>query len=327
MTDDLLVIRDLRKTFSTPSGALTAVSQVSLSIKRGETYALAGESGCGKSTVGKIVAALVKPDAGSITLDGNDLTALSPRQLRPLRRKVQMIFQDPFSSLNPRATVRRIIEEPLIVHGLGNRGERRRKVAEMMDRVGLRPEAADRFPHEFSGGQRQRIGIARALILNPDLVVCDEPVSALDVSVQAQILNLLKDLQRELGTAYLFISHDLSVIRHMADRIAVMHLGQLVETAPRASFWANPTHPYSRALIAARPDPNPRNRLQDKPVLEGELPSPFEKRKGCDFRSRCPLAFGLCAEVDPPLRPSAPDHYAACHLVDEPDSRNHTAAA
>tara|TARA_R110002020_G_scaffold184947_2_gene382293 strand:- start:13173 stop:14156 length:984 start_codon:yes stop_codon:yes gene_type:complete len=327
MKDDLLVIRDLRKTYSTPSGMLTAVSRVSLSLKRGETYALAGESGCGKSTVGKIVAALVKPDAGSITLDGDDLTALSPRQLRPLRRKVQMIFQDPFSSLNPRATVRRIIEEPLIVHGVGNRAERRKLVAEMMDKVGLRPEAGDRFPHEFSGGQRQRIGIARALILNPDLVVCDEPVSALDVSVQAQILNLLKDLQRELGTAYLFISHDLSVIRHMADRVAVMHLGQLVETAPRASFWANPTHPYSRALIAARPDPNPRNRLQDKPVLEGELPSPFETRTGCDFRSRCPLAFGLCAEIDPALRQSGPDHYAACHLVDEPGASDRTAAA
>lgn len=316
MTDELLVIRDLRKTYSTPSGDLTAVSHVDLTIRRGETYALAGESGCGKSTLGKIVAGLLKPDSGSVKLDGVDIVGLSPRRLRPLRRKVQMIFQDPFSSLNPRSTVRRIIEEPLIVHGEGNRATRRKLVFEMMERVGLSFDAADRYPHEFSGGQRQRVGVARALILNPELVVCDEPVSALDVSVRAQILNLLSELQSELRLAYLFISHDLSVIRHMADRVAVMHLGQLVETAPRASFWAKPSHPYSRALIAARPDPNPRNRLQDKTILEGELPSPFEARQGCDFRSRCPLAFNRCVVDEPALRLTGPEHLAACHLIE-----------
>ncbi|MCB1388526.1 MAG: ATP-binding cassette domain-containing protein [Rhodobacteraceae bacterium] len=315
MTEPLLTIRGLRKTYATESGLLTAVGGVDLTLNRGETYALAGESGCGKSTLGKIVAALIPPDAGSVRFDGHELVGLSPRRLRPLRRRVQMIFQDPFSSLNPRATVRRIIEEPLIVHGMQGRTERRRAVAEMMDRVGLRSDAADRFPHEFSGGQRQRIGIARALILKPDLVVCDEPVSALDVSVRAQILNLLSDLQRDLGLAYLFISHDLSVVQYMADRIAVMYLGQLVENAPRAAFWDAPRHPYSQALFRARPSPDPRRRLQDKPILEGELPSPFGPRQGCDFRGRCPLAFDRCGTEAPPLHAVGPDHRAACHLA------------
>jgi peptide/nickel transport system ATP-binding protein len=314
MTDEILSLRGLNKTFETASGVLTAVSDVSMTIRRGETYALAGESGCGKSTLGKIVAALVKPDSGSVTVDGVDLTALPPGKLRPIRRKVQMIFQDPFSSLNPRSTVRRIIEEPLIVHRLGDRAERRRLVDAMMERVGLRQDAADRYPHEFSGGQRQRIGIARALILKPELLVCDEPVSALDVSVRAQVLNLLRELQADMGLAYLFISHDLSVIQYLADRVAVMHLGKLVETAPRVPFWASPQHPYSRALIAARPNPDPRVRLQDKPILEGELPSPFGTQLGCDFRSRCPLAFDRCATSSPKLRLAAPDHFAACHL-------------
>ncbi|MCA0205263.1 MAG: ATP-binding cassette domain-containing protein [Proteobacteria bacterium] len=316
MTEPLLTIRGLRKTYPTDRGVLTAVGGVDLTLDRGETYALAGESGCGKSTLGKIVAALIAPDEGSVRFDGQELVGLSPRRLRPIRRRVQMIFQDPFSSLNPRATVRRIIEEPLIVHGMRGPAERRRAVAEMMDRVGLRRDAADRYPHEFSGGQRQRIGIARALILNPDLVVCDEPVSALDVSVRAQILNLLSDLQRELGLAYLFISHDLSVVQYMADKIAIMHLGELVETAPRAAFWDAPRHPYSQALIRARPNPDPRQRLQDKPILEGELPSPIGARQGCDFRSRCPLAFDRCAVEAPPLHPLGPAHRAACHLVE-----------
>ena len=315
MTEPLLTIRGLRKTYATDQGLLTAVGGVDLTLDRGETYALAGESGCGKSTLGKIVAALIPPDEGSVRFDGQELVGLSRSRLRPLRRRVQMIFQDPFSSLNPRATVRRIIEEPLIVHGMHGRTERRRAVAEMMDRVGLRRDAADRYPHEFSGGQRQRIGIARALILNPDLVVCDEPVSALDVSVRAQILNLLSDLQRELGLAYLFISHDLSVVQYMADKIAIMHLGTLVETAPRAAFWQAPRHPYSQALIRARPNPDPRQRLQDKPILEGELPSPIGTRQGCDFRSRCPLAFDRCTVEAPLLHAVGPAHRAACHLV------------
>ncbi|MCA2010807.1 ATP-binding cassette domain-containing protein [Cereibacter sphaeroides] len=316
MTEPLLSIRGLRKTYATDKGLLTAVDGVDLTLARGETYALAGESGCGKSTLGKIVAALIAPDEGSVRFDGQELVGLSPARLRPLRRRMQMIFQDPFSSLNPRATVRRIIEEPLIVHGMRGRAERRRVVAEMMDRVGLRADAADRYPHEFSGGQRQRIGIARALILKPDLVVCDEPVSALDVSVRAQILNLLSDLQKELGLAYLFISHDLSVVQYMADKVAIMHLGQLVETAPRAAFWDAPRHPYSQALIRARPNPDPRRRLQDKPILEGELPSPIGKRQGCDFRSRCPLAFDRCTAEAPRLHTLGPAHRGACHLVE-----------
>jgi oligopeptide transport system ATP-binding protein len=286
MAEELLEVRGLHKTFYTPSGTLTAVAGADLTIRRGETFALAGESGCGKSTLGRLVAALMKPDAGSVRLNGVEISGLSRRQLRPHRRKIQMIFQDPFSSLNPRATEARILEEPLIVHGLGDGKSRRAAVAQMLERVGLRPEAASRYPHEFSGGQRQRVGIARALRLRPELIICDEPVSALDVSVRAQILNLLADLQSELKLSYLFISHDLSVIRHLADRVAVMYLGKLVEVGPRSSFWGAPRHPYTQALIAARPDPGSRLRLRDKSLLDGEMPSPIEVRSGCDFRSR-----------------------------------------
>ena len=316
MANELLIVRGLRKTFVTSSGNLLAVADVSLTIRRGETYAIAGESGCGKSTLGRLIAALTKPDAGSVMLDGVELTNLSPRKMRPHRRKIQMIFQDPFSSLNPRATVRRILEEPLIVHGIGDRALRRRMVDEMMERVGLRNDAADLYPHEFSGGQRQRIGIARALMLKPELIICDEPVSALDVSVRAQILNLLTDLQSEMGLAYLFISHDLSVIRHLADTVAVMYLGRLVETAPRASFWSTPLHPYSRALIAARPNADPQSKLRDKVVLEGETPSPFAARMGCDFRSRCRFAVERCQVTAPFIHTPHPEHEVMCHLND-----------
>jgi oligopeptide transport system ATP-binding protein len=228
---------------------------------------------------------------------------------------MQMIFQDPFSSLNPRSTVRRILEEPLIVHAIGDRATRKNLISEMMERVGLRHDAADRYPHEFSGGQRQRIGIARALMLKPDLIICDEPVSALDVSIRAQILNLLTDLQSQLGLAYLFISHDLSVIRHLADTVAVMYLGQLVETGSREAFWAQPLHPYSQALLAARPATNPHHRLRDKVILEGEMASPFAISKGCDFRNRCRFAFDRCSEIAPALREARPGHDAMCHLV------------
>lgn len=314
MTDELLAVRGLRKTYDTPAGRLMAVADANLTIRRGETYALAGESGCGKSTLGRMIVGLMKPDAGSIRLDGTELTSLTARQMRPFRRRIQMIFQDPFSSLNPRSTVHRILEEPLIVHGMGDRAQRRARIAEMMDRVGLRKDAADRYPHEFSGGQRQRIGIARALMVKPELIICDEPVSALDVSVRAQILNLLADLQSEFGLAYLFISHDLSVIRHIADRVAVMYLGHLVETAPRHSFWEQPLHPYSQALLAARPRPDPSRKLRDKTILEGEMPSPIGTRQGCDFRGRCVFAIDRCATVSPDLREAQPAHLVSCHV-------------
>ncbi len=314
MSEILVEVRGLRKSFSTRSGLLTAVAGADLEIRRGETLALAGESGCGKSTFGRLIAGLIRPDAGTVKMSGAEISGLSRRQMRPWRRKIQMIFQDPFSSLNPRATVGRILEEPLIVHGLGDRRARRAAVGEMMERVGLRPEAAGRYPHEFSGGQRQRIGIARALMLKPELIICDEPVSALDVSVRAQILNLLADLQAEMGLSYLFISHDLSVVQHLADRVAVMYLGKLVELGDRASFWATPRHPYTRALIAARPSPGAGHRLRDKDILEGEMPSPIGTRTGCDFRSRCRFAFASCADNVPELLPIEPRHEVACHL-------------
>jgi len=315
MTEMLLEVRGLKKAFKTSAGVLTAVDGANLSLRRGETLALAGESGCGKSTLGRMIAGLTPPDAGSVKLAGTELAGLSHRALRPWRPKVQMIFQDPFSSLNPRATVARILEEPLIVHRRGSAGERRREVARMMERVGLRPEAAARYPHEFSGGQRQRIGIARALMLRPELIICDEPVSALDVSVRAQILNLLADLQKEMGLSYLFISHDLSVVQHLADRVAVMYLGKIVEVGGSDRFWTAPSHPYTQALMAARPLSGTGQRLRDKNILEGEMPSPIGPRQGCDFRSRCGCAFAPCAGTVPALRPAGPGHDVACHLV------------
>jgi oligopeptide/dipeptide ABC transporter ATP-binding protein len=314
MSDILLEVTGLKKSFPTKAGTLTAVAGAGLTIRRGETLALAGESGCGKSTLGRLIAGLMTPDSGSVRMSGTEIAGLSRRQLRPWRRKIQMIFQDPFSSLNPRSTVARILEEPLIVHGLGDRSARRTAVGEMMERVGLRPEAAGRYPHEFSGGQRQRIGIARALMLKPELIICDEPVSALDVSVRAQILNLLADLQADMGLSYLFISHDLSVVRYLADRVAVMYLGKIVELGDRESFWQSAHHPYSQALMAARPSPGAGHRLRDKEILEGEMPSPIGPRSGCDFRSRCRHAFGPCAGVVPELRLVLPQHHAACHL-------------
>lgn len=313
MSDILLQVTGVRKSYRTSGGLLMAVAGADLSIRRGETLALAGESGCGKSTLGRVIAGLTPPDTGSVKFSGTELVGLSPRALRPWRPRIQMIFQDPFSSLNPRSTVGRILEEPLIVHRRGDARERRAEVARMMDRVGLRPEAASRYPHEFSGGQRQRIGIARALMLRPELIICDEPVSALDVSIRAQILNLLADLQQEMGLSYLFISHDLSVVQHLADRIAVMYLGKIVELGDRSSFWTAPAHPYTQALMAARPLPGTGQRLRDKEILEGEMPSPIGDRTGCDFRARCRCAFGPCAAIVPELQPVAPGHVVACH--------------
>jgi oligopeptide/dipeptide ABC transporter ATP-binding protein len=313
MGSPLLEVSDLHKSYATSAGRLTATDGVSFSIAPGETLALAGESGCGKSTLGKMIAGLIQPDRGSIRLDGQELVGRSRRSMRPLRRRIQMIFQDPFSSLNPRATVGTILEEPLIVHGLGDRGTRRRAVGELMERVGLPPEFASRYPHEFSGGQRQRIGIARAIALKPDLVICDEPVSALDVSVRAQILNLMLDLQSEFRLSYLFISHDLSVIRYVADRVAVMYLGRLVEVGACEPVWHSPAHPYAQALIAANPISHPGARARRGPLIQGEPPSPVGPRAGCDFLSRCPHALAPCRDQRPAMRPSINGVAVACH--------------
>ena len=313
----LLEVTNLTKHFATRRGAVHAVDDVSFTIGRGETVGLVGESGCGKSTLARMIVRLVAPTSGSIHLDGEELA--HPKDVTPkkFRRKVQFIFQDPFASLNPRSTVGRILEEPLIVHDLGKPADRREKVGSLLKRVGLRPEAASRYPHEFSGGQRQRVGIARALALSPELVICDEPVSALDVSIQAQILNLLSALKQETDLAYLFISHDLSVIRYISDRIIVMYLGKIAEIADHDSVWARPLHPYTQALIAAVPLPDPQAAPRRQPlVLESDLPSPLSPPTGCRFHTRCPHAIEICRRNVPPLREVAPGQYVACHLVE-----------
>ena len=311
----ILRVDDLTKHFKTAAGTVHALDGVTLEVGNGETLGLVGESGCGKSTLGKTIVRLYEPDAGHVELDGVDISHLGQAALRPLRRQMQMIFQDPFASLNPRSTVGRILEEPMIVHAKGNRLERRDRVAWLMEKVGLRPDQAARLPHEFSGGQRQRIGIARALALSPKLIVCDEPVSALDVSVRAQVINLLADLRDEFGLAYLFISHDLSVVRHVADRIAVMYLGRLVEAGPAAEIWSRPRHPYTQALLSAVPHVYAKGR-RARVQLSGDLPSPLDPPSGCRFRTRCPLATAVCAETSPPMLSVSTAHFAACHHID-----------
>jgi peptide/nickel transport system ATP-binding protein len=281
-------------------------------VNAGETVGLVGESGCGKSTLGKTILRLLDPIEGGIRLRGNDIADLGQHALLPFRRRMQMVFQDPFGSLNPRQTVATLLATPLKVHGFGNRAERRRRVLDIVSRVGLPTEALDRYPHEFSGGQRQRIGIARALILEPELIICDEPVSALDLSIQAQILNLLADLKRSLDLSYLFISHDLSVVRYFTDRVLVMYLGRIVESAGQAALWREPRHPYTRALLAAVPRPDPE-RPRAPVALRGELSS--AEAGGCRFRARCPQAFDRCEVEDPTLRQVAAGHLAACHLA------------
>ena len=315
MSAPLLRVGGLVKRFETPAGVVSAVDGVTLELKAGETLGLVGESGCGKSTLGKTIVRLYEPEQGRIELDGHDITHLNARQLRPLRRNMQMIFQDPFASLNPRSTIARILEEPFIVHGTHDRKERAERVAWLMQRVGLRQEHGARLPHEFSGGQRQRIGIARALALSPKLIVCDEPVSALDVSVRAQVLNLLADLRDEFGLAYLFISHDLSVVRHVSDFIAVMYLGRIVESGPAPEIWSQPRHPYTQALLSAVPHTKAMQRHPRIP-LAGEIPSPLAPPSGCRFRTRCPLATSICAEAQPVMKPMAEHHFAACHHID-----------
>ncbi|RVM20694.1 ABC transporter ATP-binding protein [Sinorhizobium meliloti] len=309
----LISASNLKTHYKTRDGLLRSVDGVDLVVERGETVGLVGESGCGKSTLGKTLLRLVDPTAGRIEFKGQDITALDQGRLRNVRKSIQMIFQDPFASLNPRHTIGEILEAPLIVHKAGSPPERRRTVASIVAKVGLPADAINRYPHEFSGGQRQRIGIARALLLNPELIVCDEPVSALDLSIQAQILNLLVEMKKEFGLSYLFISHDLSVVRYFCDRVLVMYLGRVVESADNETLWSDPRHPYTRALMAAVPDPS---RPRQAAPLGGELPSPSNIPPGCRFHTRCPLATELCRVAEPEFRAIKPGHRVACHVAD-----------
>jgi len=320
--DTLLEVTDLVKHFPIKSGILIdrevgrvrAVDGVSLTLAEGETLGLVGESGCGKSTLCRAILQLTAPTSGSVRFDGEELVGRNRRQLRPIRRQMQMIFQDPYASLNPRKRVSQIIGEPMELHGLSGGRDTNARVRDLLDRVGLPPEHADRFPHEFSGGQRQRIGIARALALRPKLIIADEPVSALDVSVQAQIVNLLKDLQDEFGLSYLFVAHDLGVVRHVSDRVAVMYLGKIVESARAAALYQQPLHPYSTALLSAVPIPDPKlNASRERLILEGDPPSPIDPPPGCHFHTRCPWMTDECRTDEPELRELAQAHVAACH--------------
>jgi len=320
----LLSVRQMKKYFPINSGlliqrqvgAVKAVDNVSFDIYKGETLGLVGESGCGKSTTGRTVLQLYRPTAGEVIFEGIDLAKLHGEDLRKTRRRMQMIFQDPYASLNPRMTIGRIISEPLTVHGVGTHKEQADRVAYLMQRVNLNPYIVNSYQHEFSGGQRQRIGIARALALNPSFIVCDEPISALDVSIQAQVVNLLQDLQKEFDLTYLFIAHDLSMVRYICDRVAVMYLGRIIEVAPTEELYANPLHPYTQALLSAVPVPDPEiERKRQRIILTGELPSPANPPKGCYFNTRCPVVFDQCYVEDPPLIEINPGHWAACHRV------------
>jgi oligopeptide transport system ATP-binding protein len=319
--EEILRIEHVKKYFKVGGGFLggsgitiRAVDDVSFSVKRGETFGLVGESGCGKTTLGQTIIRLYEPTAGNILFNGTDIARLSGGQMRPFRRNIQMIFQDPSASLDPRMTVGSVISEPLNIARIGNRDERRERVQELLRVVGLNAYFANRYPHEFSGGQRQRIGIARALALNPQMVICDEPVSALDVSIQAQVLNLLKQLQEQFNLTYLFIAHNLAVVAHIADRIGVMYLGKLVEVADSKSITDTPRHPYTQALISAIPIPEP-GRAKNRIILEGDVPSPANPPSGCRFHPRCPIARANCAEDEPALEDKGGGHLVACHYA------------
>jgi oligopeptide transport system ATP-binding protein len=322
MSEVLLVVQNLVKHFPVgggmfrgPVGLVRAVDDVSFVVRRGETVGLVGESGCGKTTTGRCILQLERPTSGRVVFEGADLTTLEDEALRAVRRKVQVIFQDPYSSLNPRMTIGQIIAEPLKVHGIvPDAAKRQARVRELLEQVGLLPQHARRYPHQLSGGQRQRVGIARALAMEPLLIICDEPVSALDVSIQAQIINLLEDLQQRLDLTYLFIAHDLSVVRHISDRVVVMYLGKIVEVADRAALYEDPLHPYTRALLSAVPIPDPAvEATRERTVLRGEVPSPLKPPPGCVFHPRCPIAIDRCSAEIPPLREVKPGHWAACH--------------
>jgi oligopeptide transport system ATP-binding protein len=321
----LLEARDLKTYFTVRRGlplarrttVIRAVDGVDLTIAAGETLGLVGESGCGKSTLGRSLLRLVEPTSGTVTFDGTDVTSAGDDELRRLRRRMQMVFQDPFGSLDPRMTVEQAIGEPLRIHRLASGSRRRQRVRDLLGFVGLDPSAGDRYPHEFSGGQRQRIGIARALAVEPDFIVCDEPVSALDVSVQAQVLNLLDRLRDQLKLTYLFVAHDLSVVRHISHRVAVMYLGSVVEVASRDRLYAEPLHPYTQALLSAVPLPNPGiEKHRRRVILKGDVPSPARPPSGCRFHTRCPIAIDRCSVDVPPLEEKRPGHVAACHLVE-----------
>ncbi len=320
----LLILKDLVKhfpirqgiIFKRETGAVHAVDGVSFDIYKGETLGLVGESGCGKSTTGRAIMRLFKPTSGQIVFDGVNLVDLPTEEMRKTRKNLQMIFQDPYACLNPRMTVGNMIGEAMVIHRVGGRNEIRDRVTDLLQKVGLDPAFSNRYPHEFSGGQRQRIGIARALALEPKLIVCDEPISALDVSIQAQVVNLLEDLQEDFGLTYLFIAHDLSMVHHIADRVAVMYLGVIVEIADCTELWDHPLHPYTLALMSAVPIPNPR--LEEKRkriILEGDVPSPINPPSGCRFRTRCNLVQDVCAEEKPEMREMTPGHFVACHMV------------
>ena len=328
--DNLLEVKDLKMYFPVTSGIILqkkiadvkAVDGVTFNIKKGETLGLVGESGCGKTTTGRAILQLYKPTAGSIMFEGRDLTELSGKEMRAMRRQIQVIFQDPYGSLNPRMTCGDIVGEPLTVHKLtDNKADYRARVEYLLDTVGLNPYMADRYPHEFSGGQRQRIGIARALAVEPKFIVCDEPVSALDVSIQAQVINLLEDLQSKFNLTYLFIAHDLSVVRHISDRVAVMYLGHIVELADRNELYDNPLHPYTRALLSAVPIPDPIVEAgRERIILTGDVPSPMDPPPGCVFHTRCPIAIDDCQAEMPQLREVTPGHWVSCIRADGWDS-------
>ena len=318
----LLKVDNLKKYFPIKKGLLgktvghvKAVDDVSFYVNEGETLGIVGESGCGKSTTGRMLMRLLDPTEGTVEFDGKELTSLSSDEMRKTRRDIQMVFQDPYASLNPRHTIEKILEEPLIVHGLDNSKERKKKVREFLEIVGLSAYHAKRYPHQFSGGQRQRIGIARALMTNPKLIIADEPVSALDVSIQSQVLNLMQDLQKEFNLTYIFIAHDLGVVRHISDRVAVMYLGKMVEIADSEQLYSNAMHPYTQALLSAVPVPDPEHR-KEQIMLEGDIPNPANPPSGCTFHTRCPHKMDVCTKVVPQLVQHESGHSVACHLYD-----------
>ncbi len=324
MTEPLLHVEHLCKEFPVDSSVFSkekksvkAVDDISFDIYPGETFGLVGESGCGKSTTGRCIMRLTHPTSGKVVFDGQDMSGMNKKQLKAVRHDMQFIFQDPYASLNPRMTIGEIVSEPLVIHGeMPDKAQRMDYVRELLDIVGLNPEHINRYPHEFSGGQRQRVGIARAFALKPKLIICDEPVSALDVSIQAQVLNLLKDLQKQYGTAYLFIAHDLSVVQHISDRVAVMYLGNMMEVSDWKSLYAEPNHPYTQSLLSAVPIPDPDvQHSRKRIILKGDPPSPINPPSGCRFHTRCPIAQSICSQERPELREVAPGHFCACHFA------------